>query len=211
MADPADDPADAVTAALWVATFAVIVDPPSATAHLARARQIAAPLANPALDTHIAHTSGWVERGAGHYDVALAHFRKAMELAVRSGNPLYEGLTLFSLGVLAAMTDSDDTDRSVHDALTQMLATRNWVLVWTVIEALALYWARARRDGPAAVLLGHLEAHNIRYAYFVEQRREAVAALGARGDAEDRLAQGAALERDQLVAYALAQLADTQH
>ena len=60
------------------------------------------------------------------------------------------------------------------------------------------------------MLLGHLEANNIRYAHFVEQRRDAVAALRARGDAEDRLARGAALERDQLVAYALDQLADTE-
>ena len=76
MADPAEDPADAVTAALFVASFAVIVDPPSAAAHLARARRIAGPLANPALDTHIAYASGLVERAAGHYDVALAHFRQ---------------------------------------------------------------------------------------------------------------------------------------
>ena len=54
----------------------VIVDPPSAGGHLARARRIAGPLANPALDTHIAYTSGLVERDAGHYDVALAHFRQ---------------------------------------------------------------------------------------------------------------------------------------
>ena len=133
-----------------------------------------------------------------------------MELAVRTGNLLFEGLTLVSLGVLAAMTDSDDTDPSLHDALTRLLATRNWVLVWIVMEALALYWARVGRDEPAAVLLGHLEANNIRYAHFVEQRRDAVAALRARSDAEDRLAHGAALERDQLVAYALDQLADTE-
>jgi hypothetical protein len=58
---------------------------------------------------------------------------------------------------------------------------------------------------------GHLEANNIRYAQFVEQRCDAVAAFRARGDAEDRLAHGAALTRDQLVAYVLDQLADTQH
>jgi hypothetical protein len=109
------------------------------------------------------------------------------------------------------MTDSDDTEPSVHDALTQLLASRTWAFVWTVIEALALYWARVGREEPAAVLLGNLEANNIRHAYFVEQRRDAVAALRAGGDAEDHLAEGAALGRDQLVAYVLDQLADAQH
>ena len=141
-ADPAEDPGDAVTAALFVATFAVIVDPPSATAHLARARRIAGPLANPALDTHIAYTSGLVERAAGHYDVALGHFRQSMELAVRTGSLLAEELALVSLAVLAAMTDSDETSPSFHEALTRLLATRTWVLIWVVMEALALYWSR---------------------------------------------------------------------
>jgi hypothetical protein len=132
-----------------------------------------------------------------------------MELAVRTGNLLLEELTLLSLAMLAAMIDSDDANPSFHDALTRLLATRTWALVWVVMEALALYWARVGRDEPAAVLLGHLEANHIRYAQFVEQRRDAVAALRDRSDAEDHLARGAALERDQLVAYALDQLADT--
>ena len=211
MTDPAEDPADAVIAAGFVALFAVTVDPPSANAHLARARQIAGPLANPALDIQVAYFSGLVERGAGRYDAALAHFRRAMELAVRTGNRLGEGLALVSLGITAAMTDSDDTESSIRDALAALLATRSWAFVWTVMEALALHWARVGREEPAAVLLGHLEANDIRSAQFVEQRRDAVADLWARGDAEGRLAHGAALAHDQLVAYVLDQLADTQH
>lgn len=60
------------------------------------------------------------------------------------------------------------------------------------------------------MLLGHLEANNIRYAILVKQRAQAVAALQTRSDAEDRLARGAALDRDQLVTYALSQLADSE-
>jgi hypothetical protein len=84
------------------------------------------------------------------------------------------------------------------------------VLLWVVIEALALYWARVGREEPAAVLLGHLEANNIRHAQFVEQRRDAVAAVRAGSDSEERFARGAALGRDQVVAYALEQLADSE-
>jgi hypothetical protein len=209
-ADPVEDPADAAAAASFVSSFAVIVDPPSAAAHLARARRIAGPLANPALDAHLAYTSGLVERYAGHYDVAADDYQQAMELAARTGNPLIEGIALLSLGVMAAMTNSDHANATLHSALTRLLASRNWALVWTTIEALALYWARTGRDEPAAVLLGHLEANDIRYANFVEQRTEAVGTLRARNDSEDHLARGASLGRDQLVTYALNQLADTE-
>ena len=35
--------------------------------------------------------------------------------------------TLFSLGVLGAMTDSDDAKPALHDAITRLLAGRNWM------------------------------------------------------------------------------------
>ena len=111
---------------------------------------------------------------------------------------------------MAAMTNSDDANTTLHNALTRLLAGRHWALVWPGVEALALYWARTGRDEPAVVLLGHLEANNIRNASFVEERTQAVAALRARNDAADRLEAGAALAGDQLVAYALGQLADTE-
>ena len=80
--------------------------------------------------------------------------------------------------------------------------------MWPVVEAAALYWARTGQAEPAAVLLGHLEANHIHYATFVDERAQALATLRARRDAEEWLAHGAALERDQLVAYALSHLAD---
>jgi hypothetical protein len=106
------------------------------------------------------------------------------------------------------MTNSDDTERALHNALTHLLAGRTWALVWVVIEGVALHWARTGRDEPSAVLLGHLEANDIRYAQFVDQRTQAVTALHARDDVEDHLARGAALGREQPVTYALNQLAD---
>ena len=60
------------------------------------------------------------------------------------------------------------------------------------------------------MLLGHLEANTIHHAAYLKQRSHAVAALRARSDAQEWLAQGAALGRDQLVAYALSQLADAE-
>ena len=134
-----------------------------------------------------------------------------MELAVRTGNLLFEGLTLVSLGVLAAMTDSDDADPALHDALTRLLATRNWVLVWTVMEALALYWARAGRDGtgrraPRPPRSTTTSATRTSSSNAAKPSPPSEPAATPRTASHD----GAALERDQLVAYALDQLADTE-
>jgi hypothetical protein len=131
-----------------------------------------------------------------------------LDLAASAGNLLFEGLALLSLGVLAAVTNSDAANPTLQDALTRLLSVRSWALVWVGMEALALYWARTGRDEAAAVLLGHLEAMDIHYAYFVEQRAQAVTALQAQRDAQQHFARGAALDRDRLVAYALEQLGD---
>ena len=172
--------------------------------------RIAAPLANPVLDAHLAYTSGLLERNAGHYDLALGQLRQALELALASGNLLFEGLILFSLGWLAATTDSDDAEPALRDAITRLVAGRNWLGVWLVVEAAALYWARMGRVEPAAVLLGHLEANHIQAATFVDEHAQIITTLVARGDAQEWLTYGATLERDQLVAYALSHLADAQ-
>jgi hypothetical protein len=85
--------------------------------------------------------------------------------------------------------------------------------VWAVVEALSLYWYSSDRMEPAAVLLGYLEAHDLRHAggggrsgSFAERRRLAIAALHEPSDGEAWMAHGAELDRDELVTYALDQL-----
>ena len=104
------------------------------------------------------------------------------------------------------MTDSDDAIPALHDAITRLLAGRNWMTLWSVVGAAALYRARMGRAEPAAVLLGHLEANHIQSATFVDERAQTLTTLRAGPDAQEWLDHGATLERDQLVAYALSQL-----
>jgi hypothetical protein len=85
--------------------------------------------------------------------------------------------------------------------------------VWGLIEALSLYWCGRDRMEPAAVLLGHLEAHDHRHAGgggrsgpFVERRRLAIAGLLELPGGDTWMAHGAELDRDELVTYALEQL-----
>ena len=109
------------------------------------------------------------------------------------------------------MTDSDDANPALHDALTRLLATRNWVLVWLVMEAAGAVLGTdgTRRSRPPCSSATSKPTTSATRTSS-NNAPDAVAALRARGDAEDWLAHGAALERDQLVAYALGQLADAE-
>jgi DNA-binding CsgD family transcriptional regulator len=208
LCDPTKEPFEAAWAALRLATFAFVVDPPCAPEHVARARRLGAPLANPALDIHITVVTGMLERAAGHYVAALVHFRRATELAAETGNLYLEGLATLSIGFMAPRMDAVDAAKALHDALTRLYASRNWLNLWAVMEALALHWARTGHDERAAVLIGYLENGDIRHAVFVDRRQKAFAALRQSVDAEAWLAVGAGLDRDQVVAYALNELDD---
>jgi tetratricopeptide (TPR) repeat protein len=208
MCDPTEEPFDAAWAALRLATFAFVVEPSSAAGHVDRARRIGSSLANPALDIHIIVVTGMVERAAGHYDAALAHFRQATDLAAETGNRYLEGLAIVSIGFLAPRTDAVDAQKALRDALMRLYASRNWLNLWAVMEALALHWARTGRKELAAVLLGHLDQHDIRHAVFVSRRQQALANLRGVVGAEAWFAHGAGLDRDELVLYALKELTD---
>jgi hypothetical protein len=80
-----------------------------------------------------------------------------------------------------------------------------------VLEIVAIYWAFSGTLEPAAVVLGHLEAHdrhhpNPRIRRDRARARDLVRRLP---DAENHLARGNAMTREQLLAYVLEQLAPT--
>ena len=85
----------------------------------------------------------------------------------------------------------------------QLYATREWLNLWLVIDSLALLWADAGQTEAAAVLLGHLQAHDIHFPLRASRRVAVTRALEARADAAEWLARGAQADRHALVAYAL--------
>lgn len=110
------------------------------------------------------------------------------------------------MGLLAMMRDAEDAPQALHDALSWMYTKRDWMNVWPIVEATAMYWARTGRPEPAGVLLGHLEANDVHHAMFVSERQHASVALRRHPSAGSWTAQGRDLDRDQVVAYALSQL-----
>jgi hypothetical protein len=93
--------------------------------------------------------------------------------------------------------------RAHRDAIERLYVARDWLDMWMVIDSLAVLLAEAGRVEPAAVLLGHLQAHKIQYPLGASRRAAATRLVDARADAADWLARGARLDRHELVAYAL--------
>jgi hypothetical protein len=179
-------------------------DPDSAEELLAHTQRLAAPLDNAALNAVVAYATGGVARMQGHYESAADHYIRALALAERSGNLLMQGILPMSQAFMAVTTDAPDAERSLLRAVRRLYESRNWQDTWPAVEALALYWIKIGRIEDATVLLGHLQAHGISHAYFIDQRRQTQQALADMPDTHRWMTRGAQLDRDALIQYALA-------
>ena len=202
--DPAREPFKASLSAAFSAVMAATgADPDSAGGLLADTQRLAAPLDNPALDAVVAYATGGVARSEGRYESAGDHYVRALALAERSGNLLMQGIVPMSQAFLAVMTDAHDAERSLLYAVRRLYESRDWIDTWPSVEALALYWMRIGHLEDATVLLGHLQAHGIGHAMFIEQRRQTQEALADTPDAHRWMSRGAQLDRDELIQYVL--------
>lgn len=97
-----------------------------------------------------------------------------------------------------------------------MHANRSWMILWAILEAVGLRWAGEGRSQPAAVVIGHLEARDIRHlgwgygrGRFVERRRQLLDAL-ATPQGVTWMARGAGVDRYGLVGYIVGELGGGQ-
>ena len=206
--DPEREPFAAAHAAASATVVAGYADRGAADRYMERLQQVAAALDNPAVNINRHWASAVVERVDGRFDAALHHLRLGLALGEQIGDRWFDGMARLSLALLAMASDSATAQVAFDDALTHLYANRDRANMWTAIEALAIHWTKTGRTEPAATLLGHLEAKNIRSVGFLPQRHDAVAALRETPEAQSWMARGGALDRDQLVDYALNQLVD---
>lgn len=213
---PHDEPFDAASASLAMVGFVADGSPSAMAATVARGRRLAAPLSHPVLDAMAAWATGHAEGHAGRSPEAMAHFRHALELAACAGNLYWEGWATHSIGLLAAKVPGLDAAPALQRALARGDAMGFRLGLWTTLEAVALCFADADRLEPAAVVLGHLEAHDIHHrgkgygvGTFVERRANVLGRLRTMAESERWMARGAALNREELVDVALRALDDT--
>ena len=210
MFDPRDDPFDAAWSLLALVGFAQRCAPQSIAGLVERARPIAAPLANPGLDTLLAWASGMVAARAGDLDDARRCWQRTVDLAMRTGDQLIEGFGRSSLLGLAVMAKSGDADHLAARAVTRQYATRTWMLLWGTLQLCGAHFVQAGELEAAGVIFGHLEAqgrHPPGWAETVEPRQRFVADHATSVHGAAWMAKGADLDRDQLVEYVLRTLA----
>ena len=113
-----------------------------------------------------------------------------------------------TIAALAVRTKSPGAHVALREALTHVHENRDWMDVLHLLETVAVYWAKTGRTRDAAVLLGHLEAGGIGSVSLAARNQKVFAGLHEDPDAQTWMADGAALDRHELVHHTLEQLAD---
>ena len=142
------------------------------------------------------------------YQAALALYRNGIDLARASSAVVAEGLNLAGAAQAMNALDLPDTDAACTDTLRFLHTHRLWSHVWVFMVTIASRLASTERIHPASVLLGNLEAHHppLTAQFTQRQRSQALEQVRKHQQAQEWMAEGAGLDRDQVVAYALQQL-----
>jgi hypothetical protein len=194
--------------AIWLMCVGPVVqatDPGSVTQYTDRFSQVTAQLGAPLWIAFSTGVAGFEHLFSGRPLEALRAFDECLRLCEDTGTTA-RTVALLGLAMTAPQLDSDEAPIILRDALAQLCETNNWSYMWQAIENLAIHWVRTGAQGAGAVVLGHLEAHGRANAMFVIHRAQAADILRAHPETADAQARGAAMTRDQLVAYILDQL-----
>ncbi len=159
------------------------------------------------LDGHAFIVRAAIETPA--YDKARVHYERALEMAQDARHAQFETQALRAIALTAAGSGADDAIERCTDALDALYEIRYWQKLWQVLESVALSLAKCGRTAEAAVVLGHLDAHQPGYGLedglrFRDQARALIVADSGHPQAIER---GARLSAEELVRAALGFLA----
>jgi hypothetical protein len=119
-----------------------------------------------------------------------------------------EATNLYARAVAGAALHRPDAPEICRDALSRLYDFRFWHLVFLQIDVAAGLFAAANRLDEAALIYGHLDAHHppwgVSSAYRARQR--GLDRVRQLADFELLMAEGADMDRDELVAYTLERL-----
>jgi hypothetical protein len=139
---------------------------------------------------------------------AFAAAREGVVLARTARDPFAECNSLSVLAMAAVALRQPDAGEICRDALTRLYDLRYWQVLWLVTETLAGSLAAAGHLHEAAVLYGHLEAHRPPWGLPAVRRarQRGLDRVRQLPDFELLMAQGADMDREELVAYTLERL-----
>jgi predicted ATPase/class 3 adenylate cyclase len=168
-----------------------------------RARQLRAPWAMSEYH-RLAAYHGFLAKGQSGVESALEHCDRAIEL----GRSIESDLTWVHQARTAILILSGDPDGppAIRSTLAAAYDQRHWLALAAGLDLAAAALATMQRDA-AGVVLGNVELSPPSFGGLIDDaRRRVVAAVADLPDLESLRARGAAMDRHEIVAFALAAL-----
>jgi predicted ATPase/DNA-binding SARP family transcriptional activator len=198
----------------WVlielADHALYGHPERESEHLARLIEASERLRIPTLMCAAALESGPpVEIGdRADLERGLPSLARALSIARGCRDVMAEAEALRSIARANVILESSNARAACREALARLYEIRYWLGIRRVMESCALHLVAVGQLTDAAVLLGNLEAHHS--AWGAERilgfRERSLQGVASTTDAADCMARGAALDRHEIVEYALTAL-----
>jgi predicted ATPase/class 3 adenylate cyclase len=143
---------------------------------------------------------------ARDFDGALDAVPAAIEQTRAHGNKFLEGNLQGQRLVALASLGDERLVAAFADTLVELVAARNWQVLWWTLEALGEHWARAGKLSAAAVVIGHLNAHDFSSQFSLADRPATLKLIGEHESCQELMTRGAHMSRDELVEFALDRL-----
>jgi hypothetical protein len=186
-------------------------DPTSELVHVARLVEAAERLRVPTLmiaaSTQLGHQAV-TTRHPPDYMAANRFYTQALDIANQHGDLLRAGECRRALAMCAVGLNSESANEACRDALTSLYPLRYWHRIWQVFESIGLLLASTQNLESAAVILGYLQLNHEPYGIEDDlgYRTRALAIIESDSRAAEWRDRGAAMDRHEIVQYALAAL-----
>jgi len=178
--------------------------PERATQHGLMVRKAAAELDNPMGNAMVARMTVSELSHSGDSVAALAAIRPALDAAQLAGaKGLQMNVEAMALALLTFNEQFSST--GFIEILSQLKGSAYGETIWSVLEILAVTWARQGSLDNAAVILGHLDACNQRYPHpeLARFRSQYLDPVGALSEYQMNRTRGAQMSREELLDFSL--------
>ena len=139
-------------------------------------------------------------------DGAIDAYRESIAIANTANSKQDEALGRLFLAAAMVVGRRTDAAMVLYDAITFADQARYTATLTNSVEMVSFYLVRNSRLEPAAVILGHFEHRPAVFQMIAEMRERSLAAIADLADLDSLKATGAAMNRPQIIDYALTQL-----
>jgi hypothetical protein len=184
--------------------------PEAESFHLARLVETADRVRAPTLMVNAALHSGHsaISQRPPNFAAALDLYGTALDTARQCGDLLSEGDSLRAIALATVGLHSDTAIESCRHALIKLYETRDWYTIWQLFESIGMSLASTGQVEAPSVIVGNLEAHHPPFGmeHNLHFRDRTLEIVRPHARVEEWMARGAAMDRYQIVEYALTAL-----